>query len=123
MPSPEVVLYYGLRTPLPITLAKHGLDVKAWQRMVYECPVDDEGNAGCMACGIRPKNLILNIDHEHVRGYANGSDEFKRQHHRGLVCHMCNRYRLARGATSLVLRTAAAYLDLYIQRRRSWLSK
>jgi hypothetical protein len=118
----EPILYRGIRQPLSGTLKTHGLDVEAWQLMADECPVDKDGNAGCMACEVRPKNLILNIDHEHVRGYKAGSDAFKRQHHRGLVCHMCNRYRLARGATARVLRAAADYLDAYREGRRPWLS-
>jgi hypothetical protein len=119
----EPVLYRGIRQPLPATLRTHGLDAPAWRVMVEECPLDRAGDATCMACGIKPKNLILNIDHEHVRGYKKGTDEFKRQHHRGLVCHMCNRYRLARGATARVLRMAADYLDAYTERRRRWLQK
>ena len=119
----ETVLYRGIRQPLPVTLRNHGLDIPQWQRMIDACPRDSHGNAGCMACGKRPKNLILNIDHEHVRGYKRGSDEFKQKHHRGLVCHMCNRYRLARGATPEVLHGAAIYLERYLEGRQPWLFK
>jgi hypothetical protein len=115
----EVVFYRGLRTPLLATRRKHGLAVLAWQKLVDMCPMDQAGRALCMACGIHPTNDILNIDHEHVRGYAKGTDEFKRRHHRGLVCHMCNRYRLARGATAAILRGAAAYLDRYEERKHA----
>jgi len=116
----ELTLYRGIREPLPATLKNHGLTVELWRTMLDACPRDRQGNAGCMACGKRPKNLILNIDHEHVRGYKRGSDMFKRLYIRGLVCHMCNRYRLARGATAEVLRGAADYLDRYTEGPRPW---
>lgn len=100
-----------LLAPTEATLAKHGLDLDLW----YEIALRQD--FVCGACGTLPKNQRLNIDHEHVRGYYNMDPEDQRKYHRGLLCHMCNRYRLARGASVANLRGAADYLERYERRR------
>jgi len=97
--------------PTALTLKKHGLDEHAWRVIL------DRQRGVCGACGTLPPSLRLNLDHEHVRGYAKMSDENKRKYHRGLLCMMCNRYRLARGATFQNLQGAANYLRAYENRR------
>jgi len=53
-----------------------------------------------------------------VRGYWDMQPERKRLYHRGLVCYMCNKFRLARGATAENLLKASEYLRAYQERKR-----
>jgi hypothetical protein len=97
--------------PTDVTLKKHGLTPDEWRAML-----DRQGGV-CGACGTEPPSHRLNIDHEHVRGYWDMPAERKRKYHRGLVCYMCNKYRLARGATVDNLARASRYLANYAARK------
>ncbi len=98
--------------PTDPTLKRHGLTEELWRAML-----DRQGGV-CGACGKEPPSHKLNIDHEHVRGYWDMQPERKRLYHRGLVCYMCNKFRLARGATAENLLKASEYLRAYQERKR-----
>jgi len=97
--------------PTDTTLKRHGLTPELWLVMI-----EAQGWV-CGACGTVPPSKRLNIDHEHVRGYWDMSAERKRKYHRGLVCYMCNKFRLARGATAENLLKASEYLRAYAERK------
>lgn len=96
-----------IQQPTDVTLKKHGLTSELWREML-----DRQGGV-CGACGHEPPSSRLNIDHEHIRGYAKMLAEKKREYHRGLLCYMCNKYRLARGSTVENLQGASDYLRRY----------
>jgi hypothetical protein len=104
--------FLGILVPAPATLAKYGLSVGPWRRIL------EHQNGKCGACGTVPPSRKLNIDHQHVKGWKRMPVEQRPQFIRGLVCYMCNHYRLARGATPANLRGAADYLEDYEERRR-----
>ena len=97
--------------PTAPTLKKHGLTLELWQELLGV-----QGGA-CGACGKVPKSNKLNIDHEHVRGYYSMEPELRRTFIRGLVCYMCNKFRLARGSTAENLLHASMYLRDYAERK------
>lgn len=98
-----------IRVPRPQTLKIYGLKLEDWQAILAR------QNGACGACGNVPKSGKMSIDHQHVRGWKDMKAEDRRQYVRGLLCYMCNHYRLARGATVSNLEGAAAYLRRYEQ--------
>ncbi len=100
----------GIQQPRLETLAKYGLTVGDWREIL-----DRQGGV-CGACKTLPPSHRLNIDHEHVKGWKTMPPEKRKQFVRGLLCYMCNHYRLARGATVFNLRGAADYLEAYENR-------
>lgn len=107
----EKTFYLGIQVPTPATLNRYGLTVEAWQ-----AHVERQGGA-CGACAKVPTTARLNIDHEHVRGWKAMATKDRAQYVRGLLCYMCNHYRLARGATVANLQGAARYLREYEERK------
>lgn len=108
-----------VKQPTDPTLKKHGLcseDRKQAKPELWQEMLDRQGGV-CGACGSDPPSGILNIDHEHVRGYYQMPPERQRLYHRGLVCYLCNKFRLARGATIAQLEGGAAYLRAYAERK------
>ena len=105
----------GIKQPTDVTLKRHGLTPEQWREML-----DSQGGQ-CALCppGHLPPSLILNIDHEHVRGYWDMAPERKRKYHRGLVCYWHNKNFLARGASAELFDRAAAYLRAYDERKAS----
>jgi len=101
----------GIKQPTALTLKKYGLDAHEWAAFLL-----DQGEA-CGACGEVPVSKRLFIDHEHVKGWKAMPPEQRKLYVRGLLCYMCNKYRLARGATVARLLGAAMYLQAYHQRR------
>lgn len=101
----------GFVCPTPATLKKYGLTAKDWQKILAA-----QGNM-CGACGSVPTTKRLNIDHEHVRGWKKMEPERRKEYVRGLLCLLCNRYRLGKGATVENLRGAADYLQRYESRK------
>jgi hypothetical protein len=100
-----------IRVPRPQTLKKYGLTEEFWRAIL------SRQNGACGACGNVPKSGKLSIDHEHVRGWKDMRAEDRTQYVRGLLCYMCNHYRLARGATIANLKGAAQYLMDYASRK------
>ena len=100
-----------VKVPTDATLKRHGLDVASWGRILQR-----QGFA-CGICGKVPKSRILNIDHQHVRGYKDMPAEQKRRYHRGLLCFQCNRHIVSRVATPAKLRAGAEYLEAYEVRK------
>lgn len=97
--------------PTKATLQKYGLVEETWRVIL-----DRQGGV-CGACHKEPKSHRLTIDHEHVRGWAKMATADRPPFVRGLLCYMCNHYRLARGATVSNLRGGADYLEAYAARR------
>ncbi len=70
----------------------------------------------CGVCGRLPASLRLNVDHEHVKGYAKLPPEQKRKHIRGLLCYVCNKFFAMRGMTAEKACRLARYLIKYSER-------
>ena len=54
---------------------------------------DQQGGA-CAICGISPKRLL--IDHEHLPGYKKLPTRERARAVRGLLCWVCNLYRVGK---------------------------
>ena len=70
---------------------------------------------GCAICHEKEKSrdkFTLAVDHEHVEGYENLPPEEKRKFFRGLLCNVCNRWRVAKND----IQTARAVLE-YLEKR------
>ena len=106
--------YMGIMVPTQATLMKYGGSFPRWTALLKA-----QGGR-CGACKTIPPSHKLNIDHQHVRGFKNLLPISKWKYVRGLVCYMCNHYRVARGATPENLRGAADYLERYLWRRDGW---
>ncbi len=111
----------SIKRPSPDTMARYGFGYgpAALSNDAYEdwrLLLLSQGGV-CGACGHLPPALRLNVDHEHVRGWKDMPSEKRRLYVRGLLCYMCNHYRLARGATVDNLRGAADYLERYEERK------
>jgi hypothetical protein len=111
----------SIKRPSPATLDRYGFG--CGPAALADTPYDDwfallaSQTGTCGACRHVPPALRLNVDHEHVRGWKDMPPEKRRIYVRGLLCYMCNHYRLARGATVDNLRGAADYLERYEERR------
>jgi len=114
---PDFETHLGVRVPRPATLKVYGLTLEAWTRLVEDCPVQADGDAGCMICGKLPPSRVLVIDHEHVRGWKQMPPEQRKKYVRGLLGHTCNHYILSRYATVKILELAATYLQRYEDRK------
>lgn len=109
-----MALYNGITIPTAATLNKYGLEERVWMLIL------DRQNGACGACHKVPKSFRLVIDHEHVRGWKSMPTHERTQFVRGLLCYMCNHYRLARGATIANLNGAADYLRDYAIRKADY---
>ncbi len=103
--------YLGIQVPRKETLVKYGLDETAWMKIL------ERQDGKCGACGKVPSSNRYTIDHEHVRGWTKMATSLRPPFVRGLLCYMCNHYRLARGATVANLMGGAQYLLDYEARR------
>ena len=101
----------NVQVPTPATLKKYGLSEAEW------CLLLADQDGGCGACGKVPSTGRLYIDHEHLRGWSKMKPEERTKYVRGLLCYMCNKFRLARGATVENLLGAAHYLERYQARK------
>jgi hypothetical protein len=101
-----------VRVPSTATLKKYGLDVALWGAIARR------QKGVCAVCGVLPESKMLQIDHEHRRGYANLSDEERRSWVRGLLCPYDNHYVVGRHKTPDRLKAAAKYLELFEKRKR-----
>jgi hypothetical protein len=104
-----------IKQPTSATLKRHGLTPEQWQEML------DRQGGQCSLCppGHLPPSNMLNIDHQHVRGYDQMPPERKRVYHRGLVCYWHNKNFLGRGASVDLFVRAAEYLRAYEERKRA----
>lgn len=74
------------------------------------------GHGGCWVCGRLPMNRALHVDHFHVRGFKKLPPEQKRQHIRGLLCGICNRFYVGKGVTVVIAEGVAVYLKRFRDR-------
>jgi hypothetical protein len=100
-----------IKTPSLATLKKYGLDEWHFIAMVAR------QNGVCAVCEKEPTSGRLNIDHEHVKGWARMPPEKRRIYVRGLLCYMCNRYLMVKGSTRQKHLNAAQFIADYKQRR------
>lgn len=103
--------FLGVRVPTKVTLSKYGLTEESWQKIL------NRQQSVCGACGNLPPSARLAIDHEHVKGWKKMPPERRVDYVRGLLCYMCNHYRLARGSNVSNLAGAAQYLANYEWRK------
>ena len=97
----------GVRIPTLRTLAKYGLTMKDYERIMRR------QKWACAVCGNVPASGILHIDHEHRRGFSKLSPDERKKCVRGVICWYDNSVLLRRGATPERLRSAAKYLERY----------
>lgn len=88
--APAIVV---LRVPGAATLARYGLSVESWNQLA-----DLQGRV-CYVCRKLPSSGLLNIDHEHVAGWAKMPDHARALYVRGLLCYWCNSHFVGRGIT------------------------
>lgn len=100
----------GLSSPGPATLAKYGLTLAEWlvilRRQGWVCAV----------CRRFPKTGRFNTDHDHVRGWKKMPPEERKRHVRGVLCHFCNHYYVARCITVERAENVAEYLRQHAAR-------
>jgi len=110
--------------PSAKTLARYGLSAEEWLAIL-------ERQFGvCAVCGrlpnppkprllksgeVRQLGPQFNIDHDHIKGFKKLPPEKRKQHVRGVVCHYCNRFLLAR-ITLLKAEAVVAYLTAHNER-------
>jgi hypothetical protein len=79
--------------------------VRSWRRRGIEITPEEyderlaKQGGVCAICLKPPKKLRLAVDHDHVSGLV-----------RGLLCHRCNRYLIAKHRTPHLLLAGAKYL-------------
>ena len=91
-------------TPRARRLARFGLTEAAYERLLKR------QHGRCAICRALPKTRRLHVDHDH--SYEKGNPNCVR----GLLCHGCNRFRVA-GNSLESARRVVAYLLAYEQRR------
>lgn len=79
----------------------YGISSSQYETMLLLC------GGGCWVCGRLPKNRSLDVDHAH--------DQSKKV--RGLLCHICNKYRVGKNTLESA-RKVLAYLELDFDGRR-----
>lgn len=102
--------YKGVNEPHPSTLAKYGLSLAYWKKMVRQ------QDSRCAIC--RRDNVRLVIDHEHAPGWKHMPAEKRRKYVRGLLCDRENHWIVGKYATVELLRLSADYLERY-ERKKS----
>jgi hypothetical protein len=94
-----------LRPPSALTLRKYGLTLVLWLELAKR------QNHVCAVCRKLPKTGLLNIDHEHVKGWKKMLPEERVKWVRGLLCHWCNRTYCSRGITVERAQNVITYLS------------
>jgi hypothetical protein len=100
-----------ITTPKPATLARYGLSLADWQRMLGE-----QGGV-CACCRRQPPSGRLVVDHLHAKGWHRMPPERRRLYVRGACCSFCNRNVLRRGVTLERAQRTVAYLAAFETRR------
>jgi len=74
----------------------------------------EKQNGVCAICHQPPEDgdRQFAVDHEHVDGYENMTPEEKKKYFRGLLCIVCNRFRLAKIDLEIA-RKIVSYLESY----------
>jgi hypothetical protein len=101
----------GVRIPQARTLARYGLSVVEWLRILsgqgWTCAVCDK------PAGVN----VMNIDHEHVPGWKNLPPEERKRYVRGILCWSCNWHGVPEYRSADFVRRVANYLAKYERRR------
>ena len=113
MYSPPDTLGESLKIPKQVTLDKYGLSEGEWGELW--CKHDGR----CHVCG-KPESeestRAMHTDHEHVKGWKKMPPEERKLYIRGLLCYMCNRFRVTRGTTLESAMGLVRYLEDYENR-------
>ena len=98
-----------MKVPSQVTLDKYGLNLDEWVAMY------DKHDGCCWVCGKEQSEdaRAMNVDHEHVKGWKAMPASERKKYVRGLLCYMCNRFRLTRGTTLETARNMVKYLERY----------
>jgi hypothetical protein len=113
-----VAEHFGIIIPTLATLAKYALTEDDWKAHLEDQMRYWDSDVGvCGECGKVPGPRRLYIDHAHVRGWKVMKPVERKQHVRGLICYMGNKFRLARGSNIENLQGAADYLGRFENRR------
>jgi hypothetical protein len=105
-----VIIPANVKPPKAETLARYGLSIEDWWRMLHA------QSGVCAICGKCPGTGRFNIDHAHVAKGGHWKTlppERRRERVRALLCWTCNRLCVGRGVTIAKLRAAAAYLERF----------
>ncbi len=107
-----------VKEPSRATLDKYGLSPAEWKEIA-----DRQGHV-CAVCKKLPKSGRLNIDHQHVPRWKSKPPEERRKFVRGLLCHHCNRFYLAKAMTIAKALNCVDYLrDYEIRKANPVMSK
>jgi hypothetical protein len=96
-----------IKVPRPASLRKYGLDAAAYVEIAAR------QNFACFVCEKLPPSLTLDVDHQHVRGFAKLPPAQRRRHVRGLLCRFCNMRLVAKGMTAAKAARVALYLAAF----------
>jgi len=97
--------------PTLATLKKYGLQINDWKELLAV-----QGYV-CAICKKIPSSGRFVIDHVHVQGYKTMKSEKKKLWVRGILCHHCNRFYVAKGITIIKARYVYDYLMDFERRR------
>lgn len=100
-----------IKTPSKATLKKYGLSAEEWWEILKS------QNYICMICEKTPSTGRFVTDHEHVKGYKKLPPEVRKLYVRGILCHFCNHYYLARCINIKKSQNVTNYLTRYVERR------
>lgn len=98
------------KVPTDATLRRYGLSREEWLAIL-----ERQGGV-CAVCERLPASQRLNVDHEHVRGWAKRASEERKRFVRGLLCYQCNYHLANRVATIAKAERLARYLRDYQSR-------
>lgn len=100
---------YGIRIPRPGTLRRYGMDAGDWLALLaaqgWRCPICER------------RMPTFNVDHEHVRGWANMEAAERRRYVRGILCVHCNWKMVNSNLPADKAQRIANYLQAYEERR------
>lgn len=91
------------------TLRRYGLTAEEWWAMY------NKHDGACHICKVQSKRLC--VDHFHVPKWKTMPSDQRKQYVRGLCCYVCNSRLLTRGVTIEKLKSAAAYLEEWENRK------
>ena len=99
-----------MNVPSMPTLKKYGLSVEEWTDLYNKFE-------GCCHVCLKPQSpestRAFHTDHEHVKGWDKMPPDERKLYVRGLLCYMCNRFRVTRGTTLEAARGLVRYLEDY----------
>lgn len=99
--------YPAILIPTQAILNKYGLSESEWLTML-----DQQGGVCCI-CKKATSTGRFVIDHLHVKGYKKLPIDIRKKYVRGILCHFCNHYHLARSVTVQKAKNLVEYLEKF----------